>query len=76
MSNSVDIWLHRDDLQTILEFVDSCNPDDGTNIRSGRVCITYDNCSGIGYTLTAKVPVALNGYNGNMEISVVDESAW
>lgn len=65
------MWLHKDDLKEILEFMDSFETSNDV------VLVTRDDSSGIGYILT----VSLNGVmvkNQFVTVSkqIVDESGW
>lgn len=64
------IYLHRDDLVSIQEFMDSF-PD------KEFVELTADSSSGIGTILTATIrSVDLNGNLVDVSKTIVDESSW
>jgi predicted RNase H-like nuclease (RuvC/YqgF family) len=65
------IYLHKDDLETILQFLKAFP--NGTDI----VEVTSDNSSGIGSIITAKISgIALNGTVVDVTKTIVDESSW
>lgn len=72
-----EIWLNREELQTIIEFVDKVNPADTLRLQAGVVKITVDNSSGIGSTVTATT-VHEYGENewGDLTIKVSDCENW
>ena len=64
------IYLHRDDLQEILNFMNAF-PDAST------VELTADNSSGIGTLINAHIHhVDLNGMRVTVTKEIVDESSW
>ena len=71
MTNKIDtIYLHRDDLQTILQFLDAF-PDRDV------VEVTSDTSSGIGAIIKASVIGAtVNGHVVTVTKDIVDESSW
>jgi len=71
MTNKIDtIYLHRDDLQTILQFLDTF-PDRDV------VEVTSDTSSGIGALIKASVIGAtVNGHVVTVTKDIVDESSW
>lgn len=71
MENKLDtIYLHRDDLETIAQFLNSFPDRD-------IVEITSDNSSGIGYLIKASVIGAtVNGHIVKVTKDIVDESSW
>lgn len=63
------MYLHKDDLVTILQFMDA--------FEHSKVELIEDNCSGIGTTLEAKLHgVQLNGHAVTVSKMIVDESSW
>ena len=65
------IYLHRDDLETIIQFIDAINPTHAT------VEIISDNRSGIGSIITAKIhDHDMNGMVVNVERKIVTEEDW
>jgi hypothetical protein len=63
------MYLHKDDLVTILQFMDA--------FEYSEVELIEDNCSGIGATLEAKLHgVQLNGHAVTVSKMIVDESSW
>lgn len=71
-----EIYLHRDDLEKILRFVDEINPADDTRLGAGHVKISYDNSSGIGAIVTASVTAKIGENYGEFTIGIVDETSW
>lgn len=72
-----EIYLHRDDLVKMIEFIDTVNPDGTLRLGSGTIKVTYDNSSGIGAIIKASCPHEYKeGKWGELEISIVDESSW
>lgn len=71
MSKQIDsIYLHRDDIETIKQFLDSF-PDRDT------VLITSDTSSAIGSIVKASVIGALvNGHVVTVTKDIVDETSW
>lgn len=71
MTNKIDsIYLHRDDLKTILQFLDSF-PDRDV------VEVTSDTSSGIGAIIKASViGSTVNGHTVTVTKDIVDESSW
>lgn len=71
MTNKIDsIYLHRDDLKTILQFLDSF-PDRDV------VEVTSDTSSGIGAIIKASViGSTVNGHVVTVTKDIVDESSW
>jgi hypothetical protein len=64
------IYLHRDDLETIQQFL--CAFPDRDYVE-----LTADSSSGIGVLLNATIVGALvNGHMVNVTKSIVDESSW
>ena len=64
------IYLHRDDLETIIQFMKAF-PDSNT------VEITCDNSSGIGSIINANLhAVDLNGMKVTVSKNIVDETSW
>lgn len=64
------IYLHRDDLATIKQFMDAF-PDCHT------VEVTADTSSGIGAIVNATLhAVDVNGMRVNVTKSIVDETSW
>lgn len=64
-----EISLHRDDLITILQFINKY-PD------SEYVTITSDSSSGIGSLIKANVRGIVNGDWVTVTKDIVDESSW
>jgi hypothetical protein len=63
------VYLHRDDIVTILQFMDSFD--------RKSVLITSDTSSGIGSILKALLEeVDLNGNTVNIEKTIADEKDW
>jgi hypothetical protein len=71
MTNKINsIYLHRDDLKTILQFLDSF-PDRDV------VEVTSDTSSGIGAIIKASViGSTVNGHVVTVTKDIVDESSW
>jgi hypothetical protein len=64
------IYLHRDDLQSILQFMDAFSD-------SHTVEITSDNSSGIGTIVDAHLhAVDMNGMKVTVTKNLVDENSW
>ena len=67
------MYLHKDDLVTILQFMDAF---EYTN-ELGMVEVTCDNSSGIGSVIQAKIHgVYLNGQQVSVTKTIVDERDW
>lgn len=65
-----EIYLHRDELKTILEFMDSFSEID-------TVLVKADNSSGIGSIVTATlIGVKINGHQVGVTKTISDESNW
>lgn len=65
-----EIYLHRDDLETILQFLK-------TFPQKDTVLVTADNSSGIGTVIKAHVIGAeVNGYTVTVTKEIVDENSW
>lgn len=65
-----EVYLHRDDLKTILQFLDTF-PDKDV------VLITSDTSSGIGALIKAHViGTMVNGHVVTVTKDIVDESSW
>lgn len=71
-----EIYLHRDDIEKILNFVDKINPADSTRLQAGNVKITVDNSSGIGSVVTATCPHEVDGKWGEFTITVSSVENW
>lgn len=71
-----EIWIHRDDLEKILQFVDKINPADTLRLQSGMVKITLDNSSGIGSTVEATTVHEVDGQYGEFKITVSSIENW
>lgn len=71
MTNKIDtIYLHKDDLQTILQFLEAFPERD-------VVELTSDTSSGIGALIKASVIGAtVNGHVVTVTKDIVDESSW
>ena len=64
------IFLHKDDLQTIMQFVQAFPDTDTVEIKS-------DSSSGIGNIITATLHhVDLNGMLVSVTKNIVDETSW
>ena len=64
------IYLHKDDLETIIQFLKAF-PDAHT------VEVTCDNSSGIGSIINATIHhVVVNGMTVSVTKNIVDESSW
>lgn len=65
------IYLHRNHLEAIIQFMDAVNPNYTT------VEIISENTSGIGSTITAKIHGHnMNGMIVNIEREIVNENDW
>ena len=65
-----EIYLHRDDLETILQFLDSFPDRD-------IVLVTSDNSSGIGSIIKASIfGATVNGNVVTVTKDIADESNW
>jgi len=63
------IYLHRDDLETLIQFIEA--------FEHSKVEIVADSSSGIGTTITARLHgVNVNGMTVTVEKDIVDESSW
>lgn len=72
-----EIYLHRDDLVKLIEFIDEVNPVDTLRLQAGNVKITYDNSSGIGAHITATCPHEFkDGKFGDLTITISDVENW
>lgn len=64
------IYLHRDDLQTIQQFLDAFP-------EAQQVEVTVDTSSGIGAIIDATIHgVDLNGLRVSVSKNIVDETSW
>lgn len=64
------IYLHRDDLQTIQQFLDSFP-------EANQVEITADMSSGIGAIIDATIHACeVNGQRVSVTKNIVDETSW
>lgn len=64
------IYLHRDDVETILKFIQSID-------KQHVVEVKCDNSSGIGNVITATLHgVELNGHKVSVTKTIVDETSW
>lgn len=71
------IYLHRDDLVKMIEFIDKINPDGTLMLQAGTVKIDYDNSSGIGAVIKASCPhMYEDGKYGDLTITIADETSW
>ena len=71
------IYLHRDDLVQLIEFIDKINPDGTLRLSAGTVKIDYDATSGIGATIKATCPHEYEeGKWADLTITIQDESSW
>lgn len=67
---STEMYLHKEDLQSMLKFLDSF-PDRDT------VFVTADNSSGIGTIIKASIiGVIIQGQIVTVTKDIVDESSW
>lgn len=66
----MSVYLHKTDVEKILEFLEAINPD------HGRVELIVENC-GIGSTVTAKIHgVTVNDITVSVEQTIIDHSDW
>lgn len=66
----MSIYLHKDDLETIIQFIEAINPE------HQRVELLAKHC-GIGTTITAKIHgVELNGMTVSVEKEIVGSESW
>lgn len=73
----MEIYLHRDDLVKMIEFIDRVNPDGTLMISAGTVRVDYDNSSGIGATIKATCPYEyIPGEFGDLTITISDVENW
>lgn len=63
------VHLHRDDLETILQFIKKYP-------EVEYVTITLDNSSGIGAIIDASINTVINGDVVTLVKHIVDESSW
>jgi hypothetical protein len=63
------ISLHRDDVETILQFIKKYP-------EVEYVTITCDSSSGIGSIIKVSLPTTINGDFVVIEKTLVDESSW
>lgn len=64
-----EIYLHRDDLETLIQFLDA--------FESNTVLVKSDGSSGIGSTVIAKInSVDFHGMKVNVEKVISDEKDW
>lgn len=63
------IHLHRDDVETILQFIKKYAEDE-------YVTVTSDSSSGIGTLINASITTILNGDRVKITKPIVDESSW
>lgn len=72
-----EIYLHRDQLVELIEFIDKINPDGTLKLQAGSVKISYDNSSGIGAIIKATCPHEYEtGKWADLTITIQDESSW
>ena len=73
-----ELYLHRDDLVKMIEFIDKINPVDAhLRLGAGTIKITYDNSSGIGAIIKASCPHEYAPAQwGDLTITIEDESSW
>ena len=65
-----EVYLHRDDLKTIMQFMDAFPDRD-------LVLITNDTSSGIGAVIKAHlIGTNVNGHVVTVTKDIVDESSW
>jgi len=63
------IHLHRDDISTILTFIEKYP-------QSEFITISVDCSSGIGSIVKVSLPTVINGDMVVVEKTIVDESSW
>lgn len=63
------IYLHRDDVETILQFIKKY-PD------VEYITVTSDSSSGIGSIVDASITTVINGDVVTLTKHIVDESSW
>jgi hypothetical protein len=63
------IHLHRDDVETILQFIKKYP-------ESEYITISVDSSSGIGSIVKVSLPTTINGDMVVVEKTIVDESSW
>jgi hypothetical protein len=61
--------LHKDDLETIKQFMDKYP-------KTDTVCINIDSSSGIGSIIKASVMCNINGDDVTVTKLIADESSW
>jgi hypothetical protein len=72
-----EIYLHREDLVKMIQFIDTVNPEGTTRLQAGTVRVTYDNSSGIGAIIKASCPHEYQeGKWGELTVTIEDESSW
>lgn len=72
-----EIYLHRDDLVKMIEFIDRVNPVETLRIGAGNIRVACDNSSGIGSTITATCPHEYaDGQFGDLTITLSDIENW
>jgi len=76
MSNTMQVTLHRDDIQLILELIDKVNPNEGDRLEAGLVTLHVDSSSGIGSIVIAELPATVNGMAGTFRQQIIDERNW
>ena len=62
------MYLHKSDLEEILEFITDMNVD--------VAHITYDNSSGIGAVIKVSANSKVNGHDGEFTKTIADETSW
>jgi hypothetical protein len=63
------ISLHRDDVETILQFIKKYP-------ESEYVTVSYDSSSGIGSIIDASINTVINGDLVTLTKHIVDETSW
>ena len=64
------VLLHRDDLKTLLQILDSTKP------FMDSITVYQDTSSGIGAITEAEVLVDLHGLKGKFKVTIEGESSW
>jgi hypothetical protein len=76
MSQS-QMYLHRDDLVKLIEFIDNVNPPDTMRLQAGVVRVDCDTSSGIGAIIKATVPHEYRPNEfGDLTIVISGEENW
>lgn len=64
------VLLHRDDLKTLLQILDSTKP------FMDSITVYQDTSSGIGAITEAEVLVDLHGLKGKFKVTIEGASSW